>query len=375
VQLASTDSEPEQSRAETLKSMIMADSVKFQEYGVVLLKNRDPHPAEIDSFLRETVLKSRDKETPGAQRLADCQARASETKSESTAAEMISMWLMFRDQSHQLLDRELWISLINETQFNREYFIHKESNRSLPLSRPDRTDGYVSRAYSAGMTSPFSEEEEYIIRHHMVPLLHDDALFPWLTAEFKSALEQSIAWAALQCARHGVGVCNYMRRFYAAADITASMTENIHFSVACDANQAILLVHWIGNDGKYYMQQACQAHISPSTALGTKNDQMVLMRMYLRNILDWATDERLGRIREAINFVQQRIDATKAGAKAQPKGKGKGKASQPADQPVKPPRSSKPLSASESLISTLNNSEQSSDQPRRSARHLNTGKR
>jgi hypothetical protein len=355
--------------------MIMADSVKLQEYGVVLLKNRDPRPDEIDSFLRETVLKSRDKETPGAQRLADCQARASETKTESTAAEIISTWLMFPDQSHQFLDGELWITLINEAQFNREYFLHKDSSRNLPQSRPDRTNGYVSRAYSAEMTSPFSEEEEYIIRHHMVPLLHDEALFPWLTAEFKSALGQSIAWATLQCARHGVGVCNYMHRFYAAADITASMTESIHFSVACDANQAILLVHWIGDDGKYYMQQACQAHISPLTALETKNDHMVLMRMYMRNILDWATGERLGRIRAAINSVQQRIDATKAGTKAQPKGKGKGKANQTADQPAEPARLSKPLSASESLSSTLDNLEQSSDQPRRSTRNLKTGKR
>lgn len=101
---------------------------------------------------------------------------------------------------------------------------------------------------------------------------------------------------------------------------------------------------------------------------------MVLMRMYLRNILDWATGERLGRIHEAIDSVQQRIDATKAGAKAQPKGNGKGKVSRLADQPAEPPILSKPLIASESLSSTLDRSDQSSYQPRRSARNVDISK-
>lgn len=349
----------------------MTDLKKLTEYGVIMLDDNASQPAEINNFVRETVFRSRAAETPGAQKIVDILPRARNSTSESAATEMISTWLMFRESTHQSIEGEKFVSLTHEPQFNRDYVAHSVQKFSLGQPRPDRSNGYVSRLHSAGgLTSPFSEEEELIIRNHMAPVLHDESFFPWLTAEFKSAIGENITIATFQCARHGVGVNNYMSRIYGSADIVASMTETLHFSIACDLNTAILFVHWIGTDKKYYMQRAYSAQLSPLSMFDTKNEQMVLMRKYLRNILDWALGERLDRIRDAVRIVQQKHAATAAKPQAQAKGRRKGNT----DQAAQSPRLLDTRDRSTAPTSTLENSDQSTVPPRRSARNKNSDK-
>lgn len=292
---------------------------RFLRYGVSIEGPDKLFPPAIEKFLAECVEMDRAIETPGARELHMIQPRANGAKSESASAEMLTKWLMFRDETDPRADGELFISLSHEACLNRYYVKHAIAKYDLAQPKPDRANGYVSNSYAGDvLTSPFDKDEEVIINDYMGPVLHDEALFAWLTGEFKSATGRSIKYAKFQCARNGVAACNYMRSFLQSADIVATEQDTIHFSLACDSTLAILYIHWIASDDTHIMKQVYGALLHAGNRHDTKSEGMVTMRKYLRNILEWATGPRLTRIKQAIKIVKakrasEQIAATNSG--------------------------------------------------------------
>jgi hypothetical protein len=104
--------------------------------------------------------------------------------------------------------------------------------------------------------------------------------------------------------------------------------DTAHFSLACDSKTARLYIYWIGNDGTHYMKQIIEANLHSGFRKQNVNQNMAIMRMYLRNIRDWAMGDRLESIKDAVKIAQGRLedeDAERQRIAAQKKIKGKGK--------------------------------------------------
>lgn len=284
-----------------------SDLQRLTQYGWTQLPDSGAFPGDLERFVNEVVQKDRSDETPGAGKLHNLHAKAKATRSEAKSAELIAKWLMPREADDDQGGEE-FISACGESSFNIVYVKHAtKPDLDLARPKPDRADGYVSRTVMGGIIqSPFDEDEEMIIQRFTVPLLHDEALFAWLTAEFKSARGKGIYFGALQNARAGIAANNYMRDFLAQAGFVATELETAHFSLACDSNIVALHLHWVGSDNRYYMKQVYQAFLHSEDRYATRSESMVKMRRYLRNILDWATGDRLRMIKTAISAVKDR---------------------------------------------------------------------
>jgi hypothetical protein len=169
----------------------------------------------------------------------------------------------------------------------------KSTWKDLSQPRPDSCVGYVSRsdAAAAGFDAPFSHEEESILNDYVLT----KALYmPYLTGQWKAPTGTEGLYAAQnQAARDGAVVVNHLHDLYRVAyGDSPSVVETCHFSVVCDVQYAEIWVHW--REGmEHYMEMvrhgACRSEA-----------EMLDIRCALRNINDYAVNERLESIRSAL---------------------------------------------------------------------------
>jgi hypothetical protein len=308
----------------TVSSVPKSDKDRLAAYGLVKLRKDQKYAdysPDIDTFVKNVVQMYRPEQTPSAKQLQALQERAAKA-SEAQAAQMISEWLMFRDCSSPL-GGDKYVYLSHEVRLGTEYVKHEDPDYSLSEPRLDKVNGYVAPSLEdAQLTSPFTPAQEVIIKHHMGPILSEYAFFAWLTAQFKSSVGKTLQHAEWQCDRDGVAICNYNHSFFDHADITADEVDTVHFSLACDARVAALFIYWLGRDGVHYVKQVCEAPLHSGFDDEDHNRAMAKMRMYLRNIRDWALGARLDRIKSAVNIVEQRVAGEK-GKKEQANSKSK----------------------------------------------------
>lgn len=101
-------------------------------------------------------------------------------------------------------------------------------------------------------------------------------------------------------------VSNYLRSFFGRAGFTLSELDTVHWSLASNAEDAKLFIHWIGAEGSYYMKQYMAAGLRGTMLKGTKNKDMVDRRKRLRNILDYVQGDRLRNIKAALAAIQDK---------------------------------------------------------------------
>lgn len=178
---------------------------------------------------------------------------------------------------------------------------------------------------------PFTPAEEQILNEGNITL---GMFAPWLTGRFKTA-PVGLLVAALQAARDGVAVQNWLLALFQRAGIKPTVVDTLHWSLVCNTQSAQLFCHWYNNDdGRYHIFELCSAGLRAPFRKLDRNKDMVRMRMYLRNILEWAQYERLDRIREVVATIQQnrQVEAAKL-AKAEAQLQARARASAQATAP------------------------------------------
>lgn len=277
---------------------------KLANFGVVL-GSLEPLPVILRRYLNDVVDAPRASESPSAKNLHDVQPFAESSVSEMKGISLIAQYLMFPDCTNPGDERgERNVSFVFEAQFNRQYVKHRDGS-SLTQPRPDLTNGYMSRKVARGLIpAPFDEDEEQILNENNI---HSEALCPYITAEFKSA-RVALFIASLQAARNGVAVQNYLQALYERAGMQPSVVDTCHWSIVCNTQSAQLFLHWRGEGGKYHMRPFCSADLRASFKQLDKNPAMVTLRRYLRNILEYALNERLRRIKDVIAGIAAKRD-------------------------------------------------------------------
>jgi hypothetical protein len=182
------------SEVPSTRSVPKSDNDRLSAYGVVILQ-KDQEFSQfsrtIDKFVEDVVERENPTNTPSAKNLHKFQETAANA-SESEATSLISQWLMFPDRRNNPYG-EKYIYLSNEVRLGTEYVKHQNSDFSLPEPRPDKVIRYVAHLKQTfELDSKFTKAEDTIIKNSMGPILHEDAFFAWLTAQYKSAIGQTL---------------------------------------------------------------------------------------------------------------------------------------------------------------------------------------
>lgn len=111
--------------------------------------------------------------------------------------------------------------------------------------------------------------------------------------------------AIFQSARDGTALCEYLDRLYKRARISATVVDTCHWSVTCDADTVRLYLHWREETDKaprYHMSLFCRAEIAANED-DPDNNKFRTPRDRLRNIKDYAVEDRLARIKETVKNI------------------------------------------------------------------------
>ena len=126
-----------------------------------------------------------------------------------------------------------------------------------------------------------------------------NAMFPFLMLEAKALATKGTTLAGAE--NEGVGSATHavsaMYELYKYAHKTPTITDTLAFVITCQPETTHLYVHvWSDQDKKYHMQKIGQyATIYP--------DNVNQFRTHWRNILDWALDIRLPKIKELLDII------------------------------------------------------------------------
>jgi hypothetical protein len=125
-------------------------------------------------------------------------------------------------------------------------------------------------------------------------------LFPFLTSQWKAPKSGGTLYAAQnQAARDGAVLVNYLYDFYRTAyDRTPTAVEAHHFSLQCDMSYGEIWVHW-REDVNHHMEHIHSFSLRDEAAVAEA-------RGFLRNIVTYATGERLLMLREALPLFAER---------------------------------------------------------------------
>ncbi|KAK8042953.1 hypothetical protein PG994_013436 [Apiospora phragmitis] len=89
----------------------------------------------------------------------------------------------------------------------------------------------------------------------------------------------------------------------------AKTVENTSFNISMDLGQAKLHVSWSSDDGKYYMQDVRYRFDLENLV------DYLLLRRYVKNMLDWGKGPRLRQFQDAFDFLLEE-DPERASARA-----------------------------------------------------------
>lgn len=301
------------SSASAASCAVYDSQTELQAYGVVL-DSSAPLPVPLQHYVDISVKAPQAPESPSAKHLHHFQPFAQATGAKSKSLALIAPYLMFPDCTDLGDDRaEKDVYFAYECQFERPYVRHSNGS-CLTQPRPDKTNSYMPQRIAGGrISAPFDDDEEAILNEDSI---HRDALCPFLTAEFKNAMDGLLV-ATLQGARDGVAVQNYLQALFDRADMTPTVVDTCHWSLTCNTQSAQLSLHWWGQDGRYHMHEFCNGNLRAPCCELDRNGNMVRLRKFLRNILGYAMNERLRRIKEVIAAIQSK---RKNGAERRRKG-------------------------------------------------------
>ena len=274
------------------------DEPTLKQYGIVL-NSKAKMPRELVDHIKQIIERERPGDSPSAKRLHDIEPFAT-TSSESAALELIIAHLMFPDRRRDS-EAPANICLVNETYFDRQYVKHPAGGRNLRQARPDRVNAYLPSWLAQGLVDvPFTLEEEAILDDGN---LHPDVYSPWLTGQFKNA-DHGHTVAMKQGARDATAVQNWYLQFFSRAEMIPTVVDTVHWSITCNFETVKLFCHWYSSENKYHMTEHSRVSLRGPHRKLERNEDMARMRKYLRNLLEWAQNERLNRIREVIAAIR-----------------------------------------------------------------------
>jgi len=175
------------------------------------------------------------------------------------------------------------------------------SHGRVSIPKPDLQYSFKPSAFTWGQRTMMTHS---LICNYSQPL--PEHYFTFLVFEFKSdAAGGSFRHAERQAAGAGALAVNSLRSFLkiAQANFDPPTMELIFFSCTMNASYADLWVHWCEPD-----EESPEKNIFYSTRVGRytleEPDQVHRFQVALRNIVDWAIQERLPLIRTALSRIK-----------------------------------------------------------------------
>jgi hypothetical protein len=284
----------------TSKSDYLEQEIRYEAYGLNLPCDR-PFPAKLQSFIDNVIKKERPwPPSPKAAELRNMRLWLEDQNEDTAKGKMVDK-LLFKGEEEPtgIKGIECKSNLFLARQYLPEPLptFKRYNLADLEQAQPDTTLGYILATWAKRykFESPFTQAEDL----KLLPTSISRALlFPFLTAQWKSAAKgQTHKQAQPQLMRDGACVVNYLTCFYREAGEKApDVMKTSHFSLCCDTRSAELWVHWqeTENDHEvYYMELVDVAPL-------WKQSMLEDMRRYLHNILDYALNERIQSIKEAM---------------------------------------------------------------------------
>lgn len=286
----------------------LADSrIALETFGLQL-DSRAQYPAELQEHLQTFIHKLPSIQSPAAGLLKDIE-RIMRTANETTLVLKVAPLLLFKDRligsdgEHSIrLDANVYL---------RQYLVNNGSTQ-LTQPRPDICVGYVRRYEADGRTmAKFTTEEETVLLRYNAST-GSETLFPFVTGQAKSAGD-NYEKVVLQTARDALALSRSMINLCNAAGVCPTVVDPLHWSITCNAREVALHIHWneqqIDGTFRYHMKEVTRAD------LGATGRGLSTYRAYLRNILDYALNQRVARLKELVQAVRfKNTDSTYVGS-------------------------------------------------------------
>lgn len=272
------------------------DEQALREIGVRFKSNDDP-PPELAQQIRDVVQRRRGAPSPNAKQLAKIFSSSSRAN-ESTVVGLVVPYLLFEDMLHRGGGEH---HIIRKEDLNFDPRWVSFGKKKLATPRPDVTIGYILDGDTCGLTRAlFDLDEETVLLRYAV---NRDLLSPFLSSQLKSAFG-AMPNADVQTTRDGYAVINATFAMLQAADERPTPVDLHHWSVTCDGTTAHLWLHWAVVERGFGLRHHSKTTLS--TTLYGGDPRLDEMRLRLRNILDFALDRRVSRLKEVVKKIRNR---------------------------------------------------------------------
>jgi hypothetical protein len=282
---------------------------KLRCFGIFTMRGT-PLPPSLELFVDGTIKAKRATTTPSAARIARS-ALAAAKMSEQDGIDLLKRDLLCHPASASDDGGERYVSINAKPNLRKDFVpipvdaVAAALYSRLEQPQPDHSLGYVLADIAAalGRDAPFTYAEERVFSSLSVCAVQS---FPFLTAQWKSIRNNGNHHAAReQAARDGATIVASTFQFFKKArpDRDPPPEDTCHFSLTCDLETVLLYCHWRCIDGDqvtYEMERIQQAFLSEC-------DSLIPVRHTLRNIIEYAQDTRLARIRAAIPLLEQQL--------------------------------------------------------------------
>lgn len=210
---------------------------------------------------------------------------------------LVAPFLLFEDMLHRGSDGEHHIIRKNDINFDSRWVYNGATRLAAP--RPDVALGYILNEDTCGVTTAlFTEDEERILLKFAV---NADLFDPFITCQMKSAFG-NMPTADIQTTRDAIAVLAARYALHSFPGVSPTPVDLHHWSVTCDGRMAYLWLHWAVLEKGFGLRHYMTNFVA--TALDGGDKRLEDMRMYLRNILGFARDERVARLKHIAALIK-----------------------------------------------------------------------
>lgn len=280
-------------------SQSTADSAEaLAEYGLQV-EPRVPYPLDLENHLNRFIRVKRSlPPSPAAAELSQ-KAHILKYSNEGTIVNLISGAMTFKGKYDDPVDGEHHIRLDVNISFKKSLVCNRF--RQLTQPQPDLCVGYILERDAAPRTTALFASEEEKVLLDFGPSTLRLTIFPVVTAQVKTS-KADYEKASAQTARDIMALDAAMRNLVAASGLTVTAVDTLHWSLTCNGQVMILFIHWSVRhaDGRitYYMKEFFKTFLSGST------EALPQMRAYMRNILDFALNQRVQRLKAIVHRIR-----------------------------------------------------------------------
>lgn len=286
-----------------------ADSRQALEDFGIDIGTHEYYPAGLKQHIETYIKKSSSIQSPSAGWMKNLE-KVLTMETEATLVRSLAPLALFGDKISYPFNGPDYIRL----DFNVSFWRHLVNNGRRQLTQPqaDMCVGYVRQYQAEGRTSAkFTKDEEAVLLKYNASTTKE-TLFPFVIGQAKTA-QGNYDKAILQSARDATALSRSIQKLCEAAGEALTVVDTLHWSVTCNARELSLHIHWSVQQGngsfRHYMKEFAYARLS------AEGQGLPEYRAYMRNILDFALEQRVQRLKYLVHKIKfQVLDSAYVGS-------------------------------------------------------------